>query len=173
MPVFDLRQQCHRFEQMRHAVFNVFSVFNGNFTCRDIQNMFTECCMDGVFQLNRQRKPLKCRPQFICSRVDMQANPYVLHSNFEELDLAYRWLLDSGASKSIVSRRYLDRYEIVRSRTRETPLVFQTISNGRWQPDSHKFRGSFEGRSQFAGSRNWPTHTQDCPGSCICLERGT
>ena len=64
MPVFDLRQQCHRFEQMRHTVFNVFSVFNWNFTCRDIQNMFTECCMDGVVQLNRQRKPLKCRHQF-------------------------------------------------------------------------------------------------------------
>ena len=131
MPVFDLRQQCHRFEQMRHAVFDVFSVFNWNFTCRDIQNMFTECCMDGVFPLSRQRKPLKCQPQFICSRVDMQANPYVLHSNFEELDLAYWWLLDSGASKSVVSKRYLDRYEIVRSRTLETPLVFQTADGNR------------------------------------------
>ena len=61
----------------------------------------------------------------------MQANPYVLHSNFEELDLAYRWLVDNGASKSVVSKRYLDRYEIARSRTRETPLVFQMADGSR------------------------------------------
>ena len=131
MLVFDLHQQCHRFEKMRHAVFDVFSMFNWNFTCRDVQNMFAEGCMDGVFQQNRQAKPLKCRPQFPCSHVDMQANPYVLHSNFEELDLAYWWLLDSAASKSVVSKRYLDRYEIVRSRTLETPLVFQTADGNR------------------------------------------
>ena len=51
MPVFDLRQQCHRFEQMRHAVFNVFSVFNGNFTCRDIQRCFSTKSAEKAFEV--------------------------------------------------------------------------------------------------------------------------
>ena len=52
-------------------------------------------------------------------------------SSLEELNLASWWLLDSGASRSVVSSRFLDKYEVVKTRDLEQPLGFSTASGQR------------------------------------------
>ena len=50
--------------------------------------------------------------------------PYLLSSNFQELDLGLWWLLDSGASRSVVAEKFLSRYDVVKTRILDEPLVF-------------------------------------------------
>ena len=52
-------------------------------------------------------------------------------SNLEDLNLASWWLMDSGASRSVISSKFIERYEIVKTRDLEQPLGFSTASGQR------------------------------------------
>ena len=52
-------------------------------------------------------------------------------SNVEDLNLASWWLMDSGASRSVVSNKFLDRYQVEKTRDLEQPLGFSTASGQR------------------------------------------
>ena len=52
-------------------------------------------------------------------------------SNVEDLNLASWWLMDSGASRSVVSNKFLDRYQVEKTRDLEHPLGFSTASGQR------------------------------------------
>ena len=56
-------------------------------------------------------------------------------SSLKALSLGYWWLLDSGASRSVVSDRFLHLYEIVQERKLEPPLIFSTASGERVKID--------------------------------------
>ena len=47
------------------------------------------------------------------------------------MDLGSWWLIDSGASRSVVGEQFLDRYEVMKERLISPPLVFTTASGER------------------------------------------
>lgn len=52
----------------------------------------------------------------------------LLMTTTQELDLSEWWLVDSGASRSVVSEEFLSGYEISKQRNLPTPLGFSTAS---------------------------------------------
>ena len=46
----------------------------------------------------------------------------------ENLSLGSWWLLDSGASRSVISEKYLDMYQVTKQRELQPPIVFSTAS---------------------------------------------
>lgn len=52
-------------------------------------------------------------------------------SNLEDLTLQSWWLLDSGASRSVVAEKFLSAYEVSKERRVEPPLTFSTASGER------------------------------------------
>ena len=69
-------------------------------------------------------------PPYVDTPVTSSAfiNPFCLSSNVEDLDLGFWFLLDSGASRSVISDKYLPLYDVVKTRTLEEPLKFSTAS---------------------------------------------
>ena len=49
-------------------------------------------------------------------------------SNLEDLTLQSWWLLDSGASRSVVAEKFLSAYEVSKERRTDPPLTFSTAS---------------------------------------------
>ena len=52
----------------------------------------------------------------------------LLSQTVGELEMAEFWLLDSGASRSVISTRFINQYQVVRERNLEVPLGFTTAS---------------------------------------------
>ena len=59
---------------------------------------------------------------------DLAIRAFFLKSNLEEVSLQNWWLLDSGASRSVVSEKFLPSYHVERERNLEPPLTFSTAS---------------------------------------------
>ena len=61
------------------------------------------------------------------NQIHFAKNSNEFPSDFDDSE-AYLWLLDSGASRSVISTKYVHRYKILYKRELEQPLTFSTAS---------------------------------------------
>ena len=59
----------------------------------------------------------------------------LLSQTLQDLEMGEFWLVDSGASRSVISSRLIEQYHIVRERVLDNPLTFSTASGEHMQID--------------------------------------
>ena len=82
-------------------------------------------CVEPNAHLGKHRLRL-LEPRIRCAGSPVLLSKGFLASSIEGVDLAEWWLVDSGASRSVLSKDYLDRYRVVKSRTLTQPMRFTT-----------------------------------------------